>query len=102
MRLEDSNAVLVAGLMLDELGELSTHSTERDAHVLDPFQNTVAALRLSPTDPGTPVMPRRARSLLFPIVGDDAGCADRLTLVFAAVDHARAGVGDRSLGISHR
>ena len=38
----------VAGLMLDELGELSTHGGERDAPCLALFQKTVAALRAQP------------------------------------------------------
>jgi len=43
-----SPAAEVAGLMLDELGELSTHGGERDAPGLALFQKTVAALRAQP------------------------------------------------------
>ena len=43
-----SSAADVAGVMLDELGELSTHGGERDAPGLARFQSTVAALRAQP------------------------------------------------------
>ena len=43
-----SSVADVAGAMLDELGELSTHGGERDAPRLARFQNTVATLRAQP------------------------------------------------------